>query len=58
MNQPGAPSFDSAGATHAGKVRAQNEDNFLVRPEIGLWAVAEFDCWHINPSAVRLVPNF
>lgn len=33
--------FDSAAATHAGKVRSCNEDSHLVQPESGIWAVAD-----------------
>jgi len=34
-------SFDSAGTTHPGRVRSENQDAYLSRPEIGLWAVAD-----------------
>jgi protein phosphatase len=33
--------FQTGGATHAGHVRDHNEDDLVLRPEVGLWAVAD-----------------
>jgi type VI secretion system protein ImpM len=39
----GAPParFESAGTTHPGRVRTENQDAYLARPQIGLWVVAD-----------------
>lgn len=33
--------YDAAAATHVGKVRGHNEDNYLAEPDKGIWAVAD-----------------
>jgi protein phosphatase len=33
--------FDTGAATHVGKRRDRNEDSYLIRPEAGIWAVAD-----------------
>jgi serine/threonine protein phosphatase PrpC len=33
--------FETGSATHVGRVRERNEDSYLARPEMGIWAVAD-----------------
>jgi len=33
--------IESAGSTHPGRVRDENQDAYVARPEVGLWAVAD-----------------
>jgi protein phosphatase len=40
MAQP-LPLFVTGSATHMGMVRDRNEDSFIARPEVGIWAVAD-----------------
>jgi type VI secretion system protein ImpM len=41
VDDPTPPRFRSAGATDVGKARQINQDSFLERPDVGLWAVAD-----------------
>ncbi|MGX1788997.1 PP2C family protein-serine/threonine phosphatase [Bosea sp. NPDC055332] len=40
--------FETGAVSHAGRVRSHNEDNLVVRPEHGLWAVADGMGGHQN----------
>jgi type VI secretion system protein ImpM len=33
--------LESAGSTHPGKVRTENQDAYVARPEVGMWMVAD-----------------
>jgi serine/threonine-protein phosphatase Stp1 len=57
--------FRSSAATHPGAVRRRNEDNYVSRPDLGLWAVADGAGGHeagdvascIVTDALRTVPT-
>jgi serine/threonine protein phosphatase PrpC len=50
MNDIGAApiTFETGSITHVGRVRSANEDNLVLRPEIGVWAVADGMGGHEN----------
>ena len=41
-------SFETGAISHVGRVRSANEDNLVVRPEFGIWAVADGMGGHEN----------
>lgn len=50
--------FRSWSATHAGTVRTRNEDNFVNRPDLGVWAVADGAGGHqAGDVAARMVTD-
>jgi type VI secretion system protein ImpM len=56
VDDPRAPRFRSAGATDVGRVRDINEDAFVERPDVGVWAVADGLGGHSNGEvASRMV---
>lgn len=40
--------FETGSVSHVGRVRRRNEDNLVVRPELGIWAVADGMGGHEN----------
>jgi protein phosphatase len=49
MNEHAATlSFETGAVSHPGRVRTHNEDNLVLRPEFGLWAVADGMGGHQN----------
>ncbi len=50
--------FRSHGATHVGVVRSRNEDNYVNRPDLGLWAVLDGAGGHqAGDLAARIVAD-
>ncbi|OYW61261.1 MAG: serine/threonine protein phosphatase [Bosea sp. 12-68-7] len=43
-----ASAFETGAVSHVGRIRSANEDNLVVRPEFGIWAVADGMGGHEN----------
>jgi serine/threonine protein phosphatase PrpC len=48
MTALGTMKIASAGQTHPGRIRSENQDAFLERPDLGLWVVADGVGGHFN----------